>query len=154
MSMLQEYMASALGSKVGKYHQVSNNYHAYLNVLEKISEPEGPGPCLYDLGTVTPYKMVNTNVGSWSIDLLNFMDSPLQDPSGYEDTFFIDVARPMAVAWAAHKKTMYATAIEAAGWIQANDWRFACHQWLVRRMNSYEAARIEAGRSRNKVSHD
>lgn len=39
-SILQEYLAARLNAKVGKYYQVSNNFHAYSDILEKFSNTD------------------------------------------------------------------------------------------------------------------
>ena len=51
-SMLLEYMAGRIGIRVGKMYQFSNNYHAYVNMLEKVGTPKDRSPYAADM-TIT-----------------------------------------------------------------------------------------------------
>lgn len=148
-SVLQEYIAAGIGVEVGRYWQVSNNFHAYLNTYEPIKHladkaPNGFSnsvPCPYEFGTVKPYPMFNTPLDEWEQDLAMFM---AEGPTvGLRDPFFRRVATPM---WYAHleyrKKTV--EGIQAAREImeqcEATDWKLACLDWLDRREKALRKA--------------
>lgn len=133
-SVLQEYMAAALGVKVGVYRQFSNNFHVYTDVygkekLEEISEESylRDGYCYH----IDPYPMISTNIASWNQDLLNFMNDPVGTVL-YNDPFFDKVAVPMFNAWKARKEKT-SSGIEHMAEIIAPDWQLACTEWILRR---------------------
>lgn len=152
MSMMQEYMAGMLDLKVGHYNQVSNNYHAYKDIMAKVGQPDPHPLDPYDRGEVAPYPMVTNKVG-WNMDLMNFMLDPVA-PGDYADPFFYEVARPMAQAWELHKSKNYAAALSTADTIVASDWKIACKLWLKRRMENYATKNATEGRGRQTVSYD
>lgn len=41
-SMLQEYLATWIGCPIGRYHQISVNWHAYTKVLDRLKRPFQP----------------------------------------------------------------------------------------------------------------
>ena len=136
MSMLQEVMASWIGIPVGRYWQVANNFHAYMNVWDKyapIMDAKSYDP--YDFGGVTPYPMVNGKIETWFEDLEMFMtEGPIV---GFRDKFFRKVATPIWVAWKAYKSSdpdKFQMAFDAISNCEATDWRRACEEWLERRV--------------------
>lgn len=148
-SMLQEVMAAWIGVPVGMYWQVSNNWHAYQDSLNKVREladrakqplcetPWNP----YTEGYVTPFSMVNVDIDTWLADLRMFMD--LEDKAtGYRDIFFRGVAVPMMQAHdmyrQSNKPQSYLNAIAQCAEIKATDWRVACTQWLERRHENWK----------------
>jgi hypothetical protein len=80
-------------------------------------------------GEVEPYPLVQ-NTKEWDNDLLVWMNNPTLDVF-YEDPFFNDVARPMVVAFNAHKENN--NGIDYVNDIKATDWRLACYNWLYKR---------------------
>lgn len=147
MSMLQEYVASAIGIPIGKYHQVSNNFHAYIKTFDPLMEKmnlEGldeDGDLEvsneYSEGLVKPFPMVNGSIEEWDKELGIFMsDGPLL---GFKDKFFRKVACPMLESWRAYKNTddpkRFEKSIALANSISATDWRKACVEWLERRQS-------------------
>jgi len=74
MSMLLEYVAGRAGLGVGTMYQLSNNYHGYVVMLDKIGDPEeldGNDP--YDDGVVHSVAMAE-NWNGWDQDLRLFME--------------------------------------------------------------------------------
>ena len=132
-SMLQEYMAAKIGWDVGYYWQVSNNFHAYSNILKKLSILE-PMADPYEGGTVKPFPLVSVPE-IWDRDLLLFLEDPTSN--GYEDPFFHHVAKPMWWAHAAFLKRedpdRFAKALEILDQCQASDWKLAASEWIHRR---------------------
>lgn len=144
-SMLQEYVACSLGVSVGRYWQISNNWHAYvetMNILEEklhqaedyqfadpyndwVSEP------------IAPYGIMSEPREIWDQDLSMLIEKgPIV---GFRDPFFRRVATPMWHAWSAWKDKSaprderVSTAQEILSQCAAQDWRIAGHQWLERR---------------------
>src|SRR5580765_2443338 len=66
-SFLLEYVAAGIGCKVGEYWQVTNNFHAYRNVLDPLVEKmnidnnSSISPYTYS----SPYPIVNTSIEVW-----------------------------------------------------------------------------------------
>lgn len=136
-SFLQEVMASWIGVPVGRYWQISTNFHAYLDTFEKVKPlmDKSPGFTAYELGEVTPYPIVNTDIDTWMSDLQMFMDEgPVM---GFRDPFFKKVAVPAYQSWKAWKNKedpdRLEKAISLARQIMATDWQKACVEWLERR---------------------
>jgi len=146
MSMLQEFMAAWIGVEVGRYWQISNNYHAYTEVFEKhkslISDRHigtfEIDPYQYGRKgrqAVSPFPMVNKPVDVWMSDLTLFME---QGPvTGFNDVFFRRVVNPIWNSWFAYKNKESGSYIEQAlahleGCV-ATDWQLACKEWLERR---------------------
>lgn len=146
-SMLQEFVARSLGWEVGRYWQVSDNWHAYQSVLDKTMpeavrcEPLGDNP--YATGEVEPYPIMSVDRDTWLQDLDIFMEEgPVV---GLRDRFFRRVAGPMWMAYRAYKKfdgiEKYDTPLEILEQCLATDWRRAGEEWIIRRR---EAARVRA----------
>ncbi len=148
MSMLQEYVAHAIGRPVGRYYQISNNYHAYIDIYEKLLKKLNDRDALdfysikypmvgnpYEKHKVSPYSMFNdTNIREWERDLEIFMErKPFKDCKFY-DKFFTEVAAPMQDAFRLHKMGETEEAMVEISRCKATDWRRACYEWLERRM--------------------
>lgn len=138
MSMMQEIVASLCDLPVGHYWQISNNWHGYLNTIEKViplRQYAGKAAAEMDpyaTGEVDTYPM-NTTGLSWFQDLDVFMsDGPIV---GFGDPFFRRVVTPIYHAWMAKEDDEYKTyekAIEIMQQCAASDWRKACTEWLIR----------------------
>ena len=136
-SFLQEVMASWIGVPVGRYWQISTNFHAYVDTYNKHKDIRNttPGFSPYETGEVEPYPIVNGSIEDWFADLQMFME---QGPvMGFKDKFFKKVAVPMLQSWNAWKDrenpNYKEIAIQYANRIEASDWRKACIEWLERR---------------------
>lgn len=134
MSMLQEFMAAWIGVPMGRYWQISNNFHGYDNTMVKHKGlkdvPADPSP--YETGEVKPFNMVNTDINTWQQDLGVFLDEgPI---IGFKDVYFRKVVTPMHNSWQAWKKGDPEQAIDIMRQCIAEDWRKACTEWLQRRM--------------------
>ena len=115
-SVLQEYVAQRLGLEMGEYVQISDSYHAYVDVLKKtiavLEEPVSSYPVLRNIKYPTEWK--------WD-DLVS-------------SEFYQLIADPLQQSW--WKWRQYKdikSAIESANKIQSADWKQACVQWLERR---------------------
>lgn len=139
-SVLQEYLAARLGVNVGRYYQVSNNFHAYTAVLDKVWPPSGLD--YYVTGTVSPTHMF-TNPDDIDPDVSRFMDwtvssEPDQQPQIYpHNTWFHETAEPMFVSHMLWKQKDHNHALEVltnSSFLMADDWQIAAKAWMERRI--------------------
>ena len=136
MSILQEYIAAMVGVPMGKYYQVSDNFHAYTEVLGKLKVPDPAPYDPYDLREVTSMPMVE-DPETWGADLDHFFEDPYEGP--YSNSFFNQTLVSMYMAWFSHKDKRYNSALHQCSRILAPDWRRACTEWIIRRQKNYEA---------------
>lgn len=150
-SVLQEFIAAAVGIPAGRYYQVSNNFHGYLNTIGKAGEewswgasPTGlqqPDP--YEAGTVLPSPMwdASLNLQEWDQDLGMFLEDPARIV--IRSRFLRQVACPVVMAHRAYRKEGTGAAREILGQMPAHcDWRVAAELWLT---NRDAAAAVKAG---------
>lgn len=149
-SYLHEYVASSVGLPMGIYRQVSANFHAYADVLEKVKDlAENITPFLddpYHDGKAEPFPLMTVAPHEWHADLAMFMENP--DAVGFRDPFFRRVAIPMAKAHEAFRDRSnperFALAREHLSGVAASDWRLAAEQWIDRRQAAFEARKARA----------
>lgn len=141
MSFLLEYMAMRIGVPVGIYRQMSNNFHAYLDVfsrsaLEQIAYESdtlgalpSTGPALEpgfdeDLAAFMP----------WARHVMALTDhSVALAPPALHTAFMTTVAAPMFLTWV-YRKWKYKYGVDL--WLAKIDapyWRRACDEWIQRR---------------------
>jgi len=135
MTFVQEYLAGLIGIPVGKFYQMSNNWHAYTNVLSRFNETKLEGPNPYSLQVAFPAPIM-TDAGEWDEDLTKFMDDP--DRADYTNMWFYLTARPAWLAHAAYKEKRWEDAFEWVSLIQATDWSLAMNAWLQRRKLNWD----------------
>ena len=142
MSVLQEYMARAIGCPIGTYYQMSNNYHAYkktfdplLTLLDTNWEESQP----YRDHDFQPYPLMQTPVDEWQQDLTMFLDEGFV--LGLRDPFFRQVAQPIVSAHMAYREhegeRRFTMALEILAQCKASDWRTACEHWIKRRHDKW-----------------
>ena len=131
-SYLQEYVANRIGCPVGKYWQVSSNFHIYdatWRLLEPITEDRGSYPCPYSDGSVAAYPL-GADAPTFDAELHAFLDEGKCDG---KVPFFRDVAQPLAKAreiWKQEKDA--ARALHAAGDCKDSAWQRAAREWIGR----------------------
>jgi len=128
MSMLQEFIASALGINVGRYYQFSNDFHIYERHFELLESPAYPDP----YRTSFHHEPLTTQ-RYWSGDVIQFeqwLDAP---DDQYDAPYIVRVANPMLTAWVAYKNKDKDRALYYADRVQDSAVRAACIDWLVRR---------------------
>ena len=136
-SVLQEVMAAWVDVPMGQYWQISTNFHAYHNTLEKHGNVthNAPGFDPYALGEVRPIPIVNGPIDIWMQDLDMFMTQGAV--IGFRDKFFKKTVVPMWQSWFTWKEKddalRYDKARKLALQIAAPDWSRACVEWLDRR---------------------
>ena len=147
-SVLQELLAAGVGAPVGRYYQVSNNFHGYISTLTKAGEKwPWPAPSSdaglpnfmpqtdpYTLGEVQPEPMFS---GPFNLDSLREdLDLLLDDPGaiGIRSRFLRKVAGPMFLAHKTYKKDGSEAAREVLKQMpQKSDWRAGAELWLNNR---------------------
>jgi hypothetical protein len=142
-SMLQEYMANKIDVDVGKYYQISDNFHVYRDIMDKrgwwglsqwcpdVMSCEGFNDP-YTFGEVLPFPLGASGV-EWDQDLSGFFTLGTS-AMGYRTPFFRKVVLPMMNAWELYKDNELEAAVVACNRIAALDWRKACQEWLTRRL--------------------
>jgi thymidylate synthase len=147
-SVLQEYLAARIGVGVGRMYQVSHNFHAYLDALERVGTPTGDvNPYdrgFFHLGNTREYirsKPMVDDPDWWDEDLRDFMAwTPEQSPQEYpRNPWLHETAEPLFVAAARWRAGDRVGALEivqdAEVWPDmAPDWRAATAAWMGRRM--------------------
>lgn len=150
-SMLQEYLARAIGVPTGQYYQISVNWHGYIATFEPLRDalyangvPEANDP--YASGEVEPYPLMQVSQQQWDIDLRHFLNvfngTNVAGTWGkVEDPFFSRVAAPIMNAHHHFKNDAppgrFEEALRAIERCEATDWRRACTEWLTRRYNRW-----------------
>ncbi|QYW02147.1 thymidylate synthase [Stenotrophomonas phage Sonora] len=150
-SYLHEFIATAVDVEVGRYRQVSANFHAYTDVLEKVKSLGEMAEDIYDpyrsrrndpyfRGEVEPYPLMSIEPERWLAELRIFLsEGPVM---GLRDPFFRRVATPVVRAYQLYKSekgaARYDKAIEALADCAATDWRKACVEWIERRRAAAE----------------
>lgn len=143
MSILQEFMAHAIGVGVGRLYQSSWNYHAYTNFYPKDGflglADDAIAHNYYDprFGGVKPTPLLAVDE-NWEV-FLEECNSFVEGGVKFETDFLRHVCVPMREAWNLHKEKDYAEAESECLGIRAADWRRACSDWLGRRRAKWEA---------------
>ena len=162
-SILQEYIASQIGIKVGGYYHFSDSYHAYEEPFNKVSTILG----LYDGGQLwydsylglspngkhyTPAPIFeNKNQANRDIDKFlrytrTFINNEVGFPSSfpkYANKFFTNTAHKMFSAWYSGQILReYEDALSTAKEIEALDWKKASIEWLERRKVKWESKKL------------
>lgn len=145
-SILQEYVAAGIGCEVGRYWQVSDDWHGYDKVVEPLfsRSSEAPQHDLYEETATRQWRPLVSSFEDWNADLLEFMEgatAPEDDVMlhTYRDPFFSEVAAPMHAAYGMHKERMYALADRLMDEVRAPDWQRAGREWLARRRQRWES---------------
>lgn len=137
-SFLQEFMARSLGLEVGKYWQVSDNWHAYKNTLTPL-EGLTHGADLYEDGTVEPYPLTIKDPKNWLYQAESFVNGDIPLDTSL-DPFFIEVAEPIFLAHKIYKaggNDKYEKTLKKLEECKATDWRLACEEWVRRRYTKF-----------------
>lgn len=135
-SFLMEFVAAAVGMKIGVMRTVSNNLHFYKELYPKFNPllENPPNPETYDqyLTGVKPMPiMQGDDYGKFIDDCENFCNDPFAHPRYYND-FFSNVAYPMAMVSKVRKEKS-GDGMKWVDMIEADDWRIATDDWVERR---------------------
>jgi hypothetical protein len=135
MTIIQEFVARALGLDIGVYRTFSNNLHLYMELYDAgkhLVIP--PNPEAYDMYA----KGVRPRPIMWNGDWKGFLDDckefchdPFAHPR-YVHEFFHNVAYPMAMISKVRKEKS-GDGLKWADMIEADDWHIAVCDWVERR---------------------
>jgi thymidylate synthase len=127
MSYLQELVAMALGMKVGKYYQISNNFHIYERHYDLLNISKEP----WEYTGLSHYPLLDgTNMVSFLNDLANLFSGGLV----FNSPYVTDVIKPLQHSWGVYKAGDLKGAIAVALGIGDGAIRRACESWLRRRL--------------------
>lgn len=135
-TMIQEFIAAAVGVPMGRYFTVSNNLHIYTELYDANNHLALP-PDDYDYDAykhgIGPWNIINSSSWeTWLHDAASFCDAPFARPYKPYHPFFTEVAYPMAMV--SHtRKNKTGDGRDWANKIVADDWRLATLQWIDRR---------------------
>lgn len=138
-SILQEYLAARLGAAVGTYYQISNNFHVYTEVLNKVwpITERLLVVSYYTKGEVANVYPLVSDPESFDYELSVFLQGVGDRSIGlwsYKNSFFSQVAGPFFQAHSCWKAKEYSSAYS---WLEHmpkdNDWRWAAQEWFDRR---------------------
>jgi thymidylate synthase len=149
-SVLQEYLAAAIGVGVGKMYQLSNNWHGYVDVLKKTEEELDPYAGLW----INPYENMDmrmfrgvpplrpqpmvTHPDAFLADCELFVYKRDAIRRGemvvFMNPWFTQTLISMDRAHAEWRAGDMSCAVGYAEQIQATDWRAAALAWLWRRV--------------------
>lgn len=138
-SMLLQYMAARIGCGVGRYWQVSDNWHGYTGVLAKTPQPIRA--CLYRAGLVAPVALTG-DMDAFDADCVMLVAGA--ESLSLRHPYTRHVLSP---AFDAHKEyralrapDKYDAALERLGRMpEGSDWRRACEAWIERRREKWIA---------------
>lgn len=156
-SVLMEYMAASIGVEVGKYYQISNNFHVYIGRPDvdrlfdgtNVYVPDAAETCYYTSGKFQATPLIQDAVDfnndmqlffeNWdnkvfaSFETINDHDMA-ELINVYEEPAFSGIAVPMVMAYQAYKQKQYSRAhLICDKWIEDYAWQTACVEWLNRR---------------------
>lgn len=142
-SVLQEYVATLIGVEVGVYYQVSNNFHVYEDIWQKV---RGSIPFTisnnYNTGATFALPIV-TDIESFDEEVISFVNG--SDVSQFKNGFLKFVAGPMFVAYGLWRAKNRVAAYDTIVTMPDCDWRMACMAWMKRRLDkSPELAHVKA----------
>jgi hypothetical protein len=137
LTVLLEFVATAVGLEPGCYYTFTNNLHLYTELYDAksfIAVP--PQTEFFDaynrVNNVQPTPLVNgTPWEEWLEQCEAFCNDPFTHPEG-SDKFFTDVAYPMAMI-SRSRKLKTGDGTEWLPEVAAQDWRLAASEWLDKR---------------------
>jgi thymidylate synthase len=137
-SILMEYLAARIDTAFGNMYQLSNNAHVYVSEYERITrrmETNTIANDPYTLGEVEPEPMFS-EPASIDEDVYTAMvwhDTNIGVPE-FSNDWFSTTFVPAVMAHRLFRAGDLPMAIKVAGTIRSSDWRFACVEWLQRRV--------------------
>lgn len=150
LSLLQEWLAGAVGCHVGTWHQMSHNFHAYVDTWTTSTRYMDQQE--YQGGTVAPYPLGvdGANYGRWLETAENWVawvgtDLRWTETSSklgevqWGEPWFDDVASPLYRAWRYWKRRQWNAAQEELERCAATDWRLAASVYLRRAHQRWQA---------------
>lgn len=143
MSILQEFIAAQCGFDVGRMYQLSNNYHAYLDVMDKVGFPKASEAHGYKKLSPTPLFSKHTGdpasalraIGQWWDGNVTLGSRELlRDVLTLDGAITLDQVR---ASWFSWKSKDRQGAVRIAREIPGEDWSRATLEWLQRRQPGF-----------------
>lgn len=136
-SIIQEFVASAVGLRAGVYRQVSNNLHLYTELYDAKKyltlPPDSEVYDHYSSGQVRPSPlMLDGDYKGFLKDCERFCEDPFNQEAEYIHPFIKHVAQPMAMV-SRVRKIKAGDGRGFAAKIRSEDWRRATIEWIARR---------------------
>jgi thymidylate synthase len=145
-SILQEYLAARIDTRIGKLYQLSNNAHVYIDELARLNTRIHPSESLSDMLMDDHYRDrvqprgIFTEPTEADADILMFMRWHVGWHQGekdwtpeYANTWFESTLSRAVRAYHEFRSKRMDVALGFASNIGAEDWRAACVEWLSRR---------------------
>ncbi len=136
-SILQEYVALALGLQVGKYNQITNNLHIYTSNWK----PEVWMKPWVNYQDCEMYSVpLVRDLGVFDIECKELVNRHQRDAIAnehYVEPFIQHVAQPMCIAFHHHKRRQYDRALATVRTVADDWWRVAGLTWLQKRADSH-----------------
>jgi len=149
MSIMGEIVAGLAGACLSSYYQISNNFHAYLDIFTRMhtterSETADPYRWMVDSRPIIrkgEKQCMREEALSVLEDCVTFVSTPESeflrvDGVKFRSSWFREVVLPMKITHALWKLGSSNEAIDSLDSIQASDIRTACQLWLSRRLVS------------------
>lgn len=141
MSFLHETVAMLARMRMGTMTTLSNNMHAYHDVLHKIPMPavDDPDLSLYPMSSIQQpdYRDLDVDpeetLRSIGVFVRDWANGRSMTNLHYSSVFVKHTLLPAVVSHQAFKRGDYRLAHDVAEDIGAEDWRLACLRWLDRR---------------------
>jgi hypothetical protein len=141
-STIQEFIARAVGVKIGTYTQISDSFHIYTanDAYQRLLKEPHCVDMYALMSDMRPFPLMDGrfNHTTWIKQLKWFIEDPIHcndNPEQY-DTYFSKVALPMWESWVQYKNKDYDKALKILEQGAAYDWSTAAQQWIVRRMRA------------------
>lgn len=136
-TVIQEFVAAAVGVLTGEYRTFSTNLHIYTELYDAsryLDTP--PNPAEYDhysSGRVRPFPlMLAGDYRGFLQDCEMFCNDPFNQVIRYKNDFFNHVAHPLAMV-SRIRKIHAGDGRGFAAKIRAEDWRHAAFMWIDKR---------------------
>ena len=136
MTIIQEFVASAVGVLLGEYRTFSTNLHLYTELYDTSKFLVQP-PCSeffdhYTNGAANSQRLTDQGAFIFLLECEKFCDDPFNTEVEYVSQFILGVARPLAMI-SYSRKNKLSDGSDWAAKIEASDWRRAAFDWIHRR---------------------
>lgn len=157
-SVLQEWVAVAVGANVGTYTQVSNSYHVYPDnpfwgafLRNEHDSGHVANPYMFDVRDLYPLAITPEEAHQMLADCEDMscaarMGLALSSPPEmrYSSPFFNRVVIPALKGLELYREGDHHGAMEKLRYVEAPDWRYAMIAWVLRRLERKQAAGSKA----------
>lgn len=146
MSIMAEVVAGLAGMKLGKYYQISNNFHVYADILAKVWPPtDVMDPYRHGLTNGTPILETMPNeyttlegrkaIAERAAEFVRECELFIAEGDGapFQNDFMRTIAAPIYAAHVSWKKDKQ-YAFSQLKHVAISDWKYAVSDWMARRM--------------------